>query len=389
MNDTSERFAFGKNWEAFLSKYTSERLKIAQQRLLNLLRLSDLEGKTFLDIGSGSGLHSLAAWSSGAANVLSFDYDINSVNATRTLWEKAGKPDNWRILQGSVLDAPFMRSLGSFDIVYSWGVLHHTGDMWQAIRNARLPLSENGVFCIALYSNTNYQNGTLHGSPTPEEWLRIKQKYNKASTYKKRLMEYAEVWRCNLWPFRRNPLRFVRACIALGRNIYGYKKYRGMDFMTDVRDWLGGWPMDFVKESAMTHFCKAELGLEPLDMITGEGNTEFLFRPLGSSNYWDTLLEKRTNVSLPASFRHVQGHMWACPLPELAASSDTQEFPRRSPLMLFEDGLPLDFNHAPHDAVRLFGEGRYSHWGEELFFSSSDNSDPNTNGRIYTAMLWC
>jgi len=80
--------------------------------------------------------------------------------------------------------------------------------------------------------------------------------------------------------------------------------------------------------------------------------------------------------------------MWACSLPELSTSADTQEFPRRSPLVLFEDGLPLDFSHAPHDAVRLLGEGRYSHWGDELFFSASDNSDPNTNGRVYTAMLW-
>ena len=386
--DTTERFAFGKNWEAFLTKFSPERLEIAQQRLLQLLRLQNLKNMSFLDIGSGSGLHSLAAWSAGAANVLSFDFDTSSVNATQSLWEMAGKPDNWRITQGSVLDAAFMKSLGLFDIVYSWGVLHHTGDTWQAVRNARLPLSKNGIFCIALYSKINYQNASLFGNPTPEEWLQIKQAYNNASAYKKRFMEYSEVWRSHLRPYKRNPLRFARACIDLSKIIQGYKKSRGMDFMTDVRDWLGGWPMDFVEEGAVVRFCKYELGLEALDIITGEGNTEFIFKPSGSSNYWDDFMEKRTKVILPASFRHVKGHMWACPLPDLAAFADTPEFPRRSQLVLFEDSLHLYFRHAPHRAIQRLGEGRCNHWQNELFFSSSDNSDPNGNGRVYTAMLW-
>ena len=94
----------------------------------------DLDNKTFLDIGCGSGIHSLAAFLSGAKLIVSFDYDPQSVAATRILHRKAGEPKNWKIMQGSVLDEEFLRTLGHFDFVYSWGVLHHTGQMWQAIK---------------------------------------------------------------------------------------------------------------------------------------------------------------------------------------------------------------------------------------------------------------
>jgi len=387
MADTQDRFAFGKNWENFLTKFSQDRLVNAQDRLLKLLRLSNLAGKTFLDIGSGSGLHSLSAWHSGAGQVVSFDYDPDSVNATRSLWEMAGKPENWCILQGSVLDADFMCSLGSFDIVYSWGVLHHTGDMWQAIRNARLPLADNGVFCIALYSDTAYRDNSLSGEPTPEQWLEIKQEYNAANANKKRRMEYGHVWRTFLRPTLRNPLRFLLACYRLLCMKRQYAKQRGMDFWTDIRDWLGGWPMDFVKEGELIRLGRTELGLEFLDIITGEGNTEFLFRPLGSTNYWDTILSRRVRHNISGPFQRAEGYMWSCAMPELTHCADTETHPRRSSMMLFEDELPLGYPHARHVGICRFGEGRYSHWKDTVLFSTSDNTDPNVNGRVYAALL--
>ncbi len=134
---TEPRFAFGKNWESFIAKnFDGSRLKIASDHLLGFLKTDTLDGKRFLDIGCGSGLHSLAACGAGAREIVSFDYDRDSVSTTEGLRRMAGDPPHWRVEQGSVLDAAYMESLGTFDIVYSWGVLHHTGDQWTAIRNA-------------------------------------------------------------------------------------------------------------------------------------------------------------------------------------------------------------------------------------------------------------
>ena len=112
------RFGFGKNWKKFVQRYaTEERLADAQNKLLDVLLLPNLEGRTFLDIGSGSGFHSYAAWRAGAKKVISFDYDADSVEATKKLWELAGSPKNWSIMRGDVLDADFMRQFKDIDIV--------------------------------------------------------------------------------------------------------------------------------------------------------------------------------------------------------------------------------------------------------------------------------
>ena len=142
------RFGFGKNWQRYALLVDEERITEAAQSLKIMLGCESLQGKSFLDIGSGSGLFSLAALRLGA-RVVSFDYDAHSVECTAAL-QKKFCPDtkDWAIHQGSVLDADFVTALGSFDVVYSWGVLHHTGDMWQALDNARLPLKKTAEFLL-------------------------------------------------------------------------------------------------------------------------------------------------------------------------------------------------------------------------------------------------
>ena len=106
-----------------------------------------------MDIGCGSGIHSLAALRAGADEIHSFDYDEgNCVAATGMLRRYAGEPQNWTIERGDVLDDAYVRSLGKWNFVYSWGVLHHTGDVWRALANARETVADGGLFYIALYS---------------------------------------------------------------------------------------------------------------------------------------------------------------------------------------------------------------------------------------------
>ena len=263
-----KRFGFGENWKNFIEKsFDQKKVELSKRHMLKFLQRNDLDSLSFLDIGCGSGLHSLAAFQLGAARVVSFDYDPKAVEATRSLCEYAGQPQNWIVMQGSVLDKSFLGTLPQCDLVYSWGVLHHTGDVWQAIRNAADRVRKGGRFYIALYS------ADVHIDPTPEFWLDVKQKYLGESWFKKKWMEWWYIWRFQM---RYNP--FVLPMILW--QIIQYKKNRGMDYFTDIRDWLGGWPMEFCYDNDVIKFASEHLSLELINIATGEANTEFLFKKL-------------------------------------------------------------------------------------------------------------
>ena len=266
MTATEERFQFGKNWKQYVKKsFGQDRVDIAKSHMSGFLKLTGLDGLTFLDIGCGSGLHSLAALQLGAFEVISFDYDPQSVEATSILHTYAGKPANWKIMQGSVLDERFMTTLAKSDIVYSWGVLHHTGDVWRAIRNAAIPLAPGGLFYIALYS------ADVHRDPPPDFWLATKRKYLAASWFGKRAMELWYIWRFQMG------CRLAALPLVL-RRVVAEQRERGMSYFTDIRDWLGGWPMEFCYDDDVKRFVTSELGLQLVNLRTGEANTEFLFK---------------------------------------------------------------------------------------------------------------
>lgn len=155
----TNRFGFGKNWLNFFRIVDEERISAAEKSLQQLLGLQDLTGKRFLDIGSGSGLFSLAARRLGA-DVYSFDFDPDAVACTQEMKHRyAPGPDHWTIRQGSAIDKEFLGSLGQFDVVYSWGVLHHTGSLWEALDNIHSSVAPGGLLSLALYNDQGGQAG--------------------------------------------------------------------------------------------------------------------------------------------------------------------------------------------------------------------------------------
>jgi len=261
----SERYGFGANWAAFVERnYSDARRRAARASLVGFLGLSDLSGRSFLDVGSGSGLHSLAAHDAGAAPIHSFDFDEASVRTTARLRDLAGSPPDWIVEQGDVLDEAYLGRLPAWDIVYAWGVLHHTGAMWQAIGNVAKRVGPGGLLFLALYSANV-------ASPSAEFWLEVKRRYNATDALWRRRMEYWYLWRFGLG---RNPLRLP----YLLKQVYDKKKKRGMSYMTDVRDWLGGWPMEYADDQEVVDLLEQKHGFELAKISTGEACTEFLFR---------------------------------------------------------------------------------------------------------------
>ncbi len=258
------RFEFGENWSDYVQKnFSTEKVEISKQHILKFAKRRDLNDLTVLDIGCGSGLHSLAMLRAGAKLVDGFDYDPKSVSATRYIQQKIGEPPNWAVRQGSVLDDTFIESLPLYDLVYSWGVLHHTGDVWRALRNAASRVKPGGLYYVALYS------ADIHVDPPPEFWLAVKRRYVAAGWVTRRFMELWYIYRFQL---SRNPFRLP----GFLRRAREYKKSRGMNIFTDLRDWLGGWPMEFVYDKEAIDFCE-KLGFKLSEIATGEANTEFLF----------------------------------------------------------------------------------------------------------------
>ncbi len=244
--ESGERFEFGKNWSAFLSVLDDERIAKAEESLKEMLECESLEGKTFLDIGSGSGLFSLTARRLGA-KVHSFDFDSNSFACTQELRNRYFSNDpNWRVEQGSALDADYLASLGKFNIVYSWGVLHHTGEMWRALENAIIPTKPGGKLFIAIYNDTGSQ---------ARRWYWIKKTYCRLPRLLKTPFAVAVI----LPDEAKNLLRPL-ITLKPQEYIYSWTRYkngRGMNRWHDIIDWVGGYPYEVATVDEIFEFYKA------------------------------------------------------------------------------------------------------------------------------------
>jgi 2-polyprenyl-6-hydroxyphenyl methylase/3-demethylubiquinone-9 3-methyltransferase len=257
-------FGFGENWSRFLTSLTDKQIEHST-RSVGALIGRDLRNKTFLDIGSGSGLSSLAARRLGAARVYSFDYDPQSVACTQELRRRFFPGDAaWTVTQGSVLDKGFLATLGQFDIVYSWGVLHHTGGMWTAIENAARLVRPGGQFVIGIYNFRGGRRGTA-------TWTRLKRWYCKAPRWQQIAWENAYcAWDLvSMLAVGRNPIRMIRE----------YHSGRGMSWRHDAIDWLGGYPYEAATPGEILEFVRRKFAFiltkQNIDMHMGV--SEFVF----------------------------------------------------------------------------------------------------------------
>ena len=257
-----QRFEFGKNWRRYLANVHESQLSMAKASLVNML--GEIRGKTFLDVGSGSGLLSLAAVHLGAV-VHSFDYDPVSVECTRELKRRfAPERSDWVIAQASVLDRAFLERLGQFDVTYSWGVLHHTGNMSAALENVASLVRPSGQLCISIY---NDQGETSH------IWKLVKRIYNNGMLGKFLIL-------ASCVPFL--TVRSFAADVVRMRNPlsrYWQPGHRGMAALTDTIDWLGGWPFEVAKpEQIVQFYLERGFMLRRLRTCAGRsGCNEFLF----------------------------------------------------------------------------------------------------------------
>lgn len=276
-----DKFEFGRNWTNFLKVLDDGRIDQACRSLKTLTGKEDLTGLRFLDAGSGSGLFSLAAFRLGA-EVVSFDADSESVACTRQLFDRfAGGSDRWKVLSGSLLDEHFLNTIGPVDIAYCWGVLHHTGAMWQAFELLLPSVMDGGLLVVALYNDQGYVS---------RKWAVAKRVYQRLPGLLRPV--YVSGF-CVSQVLHRLFVTGLASVIRLlsARNPFvpfqnwasdrQDRSRRGMHFWYDQVDWIGGWPFEVARVEQVFRFLR-DRRFELVDLTTcdGHGCNEFVARRL-------------------------------------------------------------------------------------------------------------
>lgn len=261
---TDLRFAFGANWQDYSALIGQDQIMAAVARLDTLVGSANIDRRSFLDIGCGSGLHTLAALRLGADRVEAIDYDQLSVATATSVLARFWDGAHYRVVRGDILDPAL--SVDPAEVVYSWGVLHHTGNMQEAIRAAARLVVPGGLLVLALYGKTRYCG----------VWTRIKRWYCQTDAAGKLA---AERWYVRLF----GAYLLLRGK-RLKDHVAGYRNKRGMDFMHDVRDWLGGYPYESISPKELAAILEP-LGFSCVKQVVkrrsglfGSGCDEYVYR---------------------------------------------------------------------------------------------------------------
>jgi len=227
-----KRFDFGSNWQTFSDRFIDRhRLDVATRSLQLLLEKDTLNGVSFLDVGCGSGLFSIAAHQLGASRVTGIDINPRCIEVSKRNRDHLAPGAPISFVRASVLTPQPLTGFGVFDVVYAWGSLHHTGAMWEAIRNAAARVNTGGSLVVAIY-NKDF---------TSPVWKAIKWLYNQLPSLIQRIMVLLFAG-----------IIYVAKFLVTWRN--PLEKERGMDFWVDVIDWVGGFPYEYATPDEVEKF---------------------------------------------------------------------------------------------------------------------------------------
>lgn len=260
-------FRFGKNWAKFKKNINESDIQQSVIDIVRLLGMYDLSGKSVIDIGSGSGIHSAAFYKFKPLKVDSIDYDQDSVNTTREFLSSMAHPVDKNVWKADILNLETFHQK-KYDVVYAWGVLHHTGNLHLAIENAATLVDREGLLVIALYRKTFLC----------EFWKIEKRIYSRSPYVVQKIVFFFYI-----------TLFFILYSVIRRKNflnyVKNYKSNRGMNFFIDVHDWLGGYPYESISSFEL-RTKMSKLGFEELRSFTykpgiglfGSGCDQFVFK---------------------------------------------------------------------------------------------------------------